>query len=428
MAGPNKVMMVAAVTVSLVSAGTFAQVRARPSVSADQQALQAARNALAAKLGEIRITPAITLAQVTGADRRVEADMLAFLAKLRPAGRVRRYADGSAEVDLEVAVKAALTALRDAVGRRGGRVTPDQIDARIEAAGDQVVRVVGAAGGVRTAAQTPQPIRSGSVPGIWLRYCDAKGRSNAAAAATADARRNLMRAIQRLTISDGVKAAELMNASGPIRTGMTAWVAKLSPTGSPRYRDNELIVDVTIQVATTKVMDQLKRLYQAHAKGRVAKAVDFSKPGRGRPRTLRATGSGAPPEQLKVPARPTRRPAQTLTRPKWPKTLRATAISKVDPSARNVGQAKLLALRRAEQVARKRLARQVEQLRVGSAGTVKQFIASAGAAAAGDVNTYLSGARVTRSQVTEGGQAEAAVEITTDRLWKIISFWRQRTD
>jgi hypothetical protein len=385
----------------------------------EQAALVNARKALVAKLGEVRLTSTAAVADCTADDGRILADVQAFAAKLRPAGKPRWFADGSCEVDLETKLTDFLTAFRASFVRhyRGKEVKPADIDAKIADAGDRVIRVVGSA--VLNRPERPDA----DVPPIWSHYSTAEGRAAATGAALADARRKLLRRIRTLDVTKGVTAGNLMAANDEIRTGLKTFVGQL-PTGRPSYRPNELIVDVIIEAEVSDIAEQLKRLYLAHGTGDAARPTDFDRLGAQHTKPIRVTGNGAPPEPLTSRAPAITPPA--LRRPEWPPMLRAVGAALVEPSAQSQGQAKLRALRSAEQAARTKLAEQTDGLRITATATVKQLIAAAGSGARKDIQTYLSGARITRSEVTDKGQAEAAAEISTDRLWKIVQFWHQR--
>jgi len=403
-----------------LSAAAMAESDPRRIAQTEQAALDNAREVLVAKFGKVKLTSSIAVADCTAANGKILADVQAFVAKLRPAGKPRWYADGSCEVDLGVKLSEFLGAFRASFLRhyRGKKVRQADIDAKIAGAGDRVITVVGAA-----VLKRPGP-PDVAVPPIWFRYSTAEGRAAAAKAALVDARRKLLRRIGRLKVAKGVTAGELMTANDEIKAGVQAYIGRLAATGRPSYRPNELIVDVTIAAEVREIAAQLKRLYLAHGAGDAVKGADFDRLAAQRAKTVRVTGNGAPPEPLAART-PLTLPA-ALPRPKWPKTLRAVGAALVDPEARNVGQAKLIALRGAERAARAKLASRTDALRVTATTTVKQFIAAADSGARKDIQTYLSSARITRSEVTSKGQAEAAAEISTDRLWKIVQFWHRR--
>jgi len=265
----------------------------------------------------------------------------------------------------------------------------------------------------------------------WAQYCTARGRLMAERAARADAMRKLAERIKGLRITSNTTVQDFVTESDEIRTRVNTYIRGMKEVGR-RYHKDELIVEVEMQIKLRQFYLSLKSWTSTHLRGnnvrlrQVEDAVVRSKD-----TVITETGMGIPPEAyLKTAATATirRTVAVAGAAPPWAtQTIRATGNAAIDQTNPNAAQARLLARRAAELDGRRKLAEQINGLRITSNTSVVDFVAQNDQIRT-SMLTFQQGAGVVDNtfKVAPDGTAEVVVEIELQPLWNSILYY-QRT-
>jgi len=265
----------------------------------------------------------------------------------------------------------------------------------------------------------------------WAQYCTARGRLMAERAARADAMRKLAERIKGLRITSNTTVQDFVTESDEIRTRVNTYIRGMKEVGR-RYHKDELIVEVEMQIKLRQFYLSLKSWTSTHLRGnnvrlrQVEDAVVRSKD-----TVITETGMGIPPEAyLKTAATVTirRTVAVAAAAPPWAtQTLRAKGNAAIDQGNANAAQAKLMAKRAAELDARRKLAEQINGLRITSNTSVVDFVAQNDQIRT-SMLTFQQGAGVVDNtfKIAADGTAEVIVELELTPLWNSILYY-QRT-
>ena len=266
---------------------------------------------------------------------------------------------------------------------------------------------------------------------FWAKHCTARGRLMAERAARVDGMRKLAERIRGVTIMGRTTVRDFVAESDDVNVSMQAFLRGMREIGT-RYHEDELIVEVEMQVKLRTIYASLRTWAQAHYKGDQLKVKALEELTiKAQDKVLKETGMGVPPERyLKRDAPVEIRETVTLaTRtPPWvTQPLRATGNGAIDTNDPNKARAKLMAFRAAEIDARRKLAEQIQGLRITSSTSVADFVAQND-----EIRTsmlaFQQGVRVldhTR-KVNPDGTAEATVEIDMKPLWNSILFYQRK--
>ncbi|MFQ5495973.1 MAG: hypothetical protein ACE5EX_11395, partial [Phycisphaerae bacterium] len=203
------------------------------------------------------------------------------------------------------------------------------------------------------------------------------------------------------------------------------------------FHDDELIVEVTMEVALDRVVTKLKELHAEHYRGRRVTTLDISRVTKTlRREMIRATGSGVPPARYLKAAR-----TAGIDMPDWlPLRLRATGEA-TDPRL-DTAQGKLRAARAARLDALRKLSERVYDLtihsgtdragpdRVASGGrrvvgatdatetTIREFVGKHGTLAV-QLEAVIAGAVADRPTFTDD-TVTVTVHIPAGDVWSVI--------
>ena len=315
---------------------------------------------------------------------------------------------------------------------KGDKVKATDFTQVIQTSQEKIIRVTGSGAMGDEVQKTdedspltskPRPSRT---PPIWNKYCQPAGKLMAVQAARLEALRRLGERIKGLQITSTTSVQDFVAQSDQIDTRMEAFIKGAVQKGEPAYHEDELIVDVTMQVTLREVYEQLKAFHDRSYKGDKVKASDFEE----RIQTVKdtvieETGNGVPPAQY-VKEEP--KAETTLKRPgDWPAKITAKGQAAVDTKSDNADQAKLMAKKAAELDARRKLAEQIDGLKITSQTTVKDF-ASMSDDIATDMASFQQGEHVIDSRINDDGTAEATVELDSDVLKEIVTDWQTQSD
>ena len=265
----------------------------------------------------------------------------------------------------------------------------------------------------------------------WAQYCTARGRLMAERAARADAMRKLAERIKGLRITSNTTVQDFVTESDEIRTRVNTYIRGMKEVGR-RYHKDELIVEVEMQIKLRQFYLSLKSWTSTHLRGnnvRLRQVEDAVV--RSQDTVITETGMGIPPEAyLKTTATVSirRTVAVAAAAPPWAtQTLRATGNAAIDQGNANAAQAKLMAKRAAELDARRKLAEQINGLRITSNTSVVDFVAQNDQIRT-SMLTFQQGAGVVDNsfKLAADGTAEVIVELELTPLWNSILYY-QRT-
>ena len=395
---------------------------------------------LAERIKGLRITSETTVRDFVTESDDVRTAMDAFLAGVREEGKPVYQADGTCQLTVAVPLETVVVSLEQIHNRyyKGSKVKIDDFKKMTVSNEVKILREVGQ-GAPRLEFEDAelvvttegQPIR---VPDkamkFWMAHCLPQGRLMAERAARVDGMRRLAERIKGVFISSRTTVKDFVAESDDVNVRMDTFLRGSREVGV-RYHDNELIVEVEMQVKLRTVYASLKSWASAHYKGdrlNLQKLEELSV--EAKDEIIREIGMGVPPEKYMRNATPEIRTTSALAAgaPDWiSKAMKAFGFSALDTEKRNEAQAKLMAFRAAELDARRKLAEQINGLRISSSTTVKDFVA-----ASDEVGTamlaFQQGARVLEEsrKVKPDGTAEVIVEIELKPLWNSIISYTSR--
>ncbi len=413
--GTRWVLLAVALAASSASAqpwGAMGLRADRPSRSpACEAARESAESQILHRLRDLRVSESATLGSLAGPAHPLWRELEAQVAALPDAGTPRTLPDGTCELTLELRLEVLAGPLAQALRRHdlAGRA---QLDRLAALNGQPIFRATGRGrpGGLQ---------RSRELPPLWQARCTEPGRRAAVQAARQDALRKLAAQLQALPLGEAGRVRDLMTNQPAVVAVVAAVAAQLALAREKGtlYHTDELIVDVVLELPLQPVLEAIRRA-QPEGPARLDDAQIRHALAAAGP-TLQATGSGVPPESS---LRPTG-PATPLARPDWPASLSARGQASVQAGP-NPGQARLLALRQAEQQARESLAQQARALPV-TPRTRLADLADRHAPLAADLATLIRQAPATQTTL-EGNTAHATVQLDTARLWHVVEYWTKQ--
>jgi len=450
--------MIAAAFLTLASipANVFAQATPQPAdgIAMQQEAqrkLMAQRAAradairqLAERIKGLRITSETTVNDFVTDNDNIETSLRAWLLGMKEEGKYKHFEDGTCSIEMSVmlnTITAKLTSLYKAY-YKGDKIKLQQMEnLQTESKLDKITVVGhgampeelsddGAVGGDINAGPEPRKL---AIPEIWKLHCTGQGRLMAARAARVDALRRLAERIKGLRVDSETTVNDFVADNDTIETRLNAALTGAKEV-RVKYLKHELICEVTMQVKLKTILATLRSAVDAEYKDdrvKMKRLDDYVE--NVRIDTIEETGSACPParyvrgyspQQVAVMGQ-----VSGTNVPDWAtQTLTVTGQAALDTKEYpNEAQAKLMALRAAELVARRKLAERVDGLRINSNATVKDFVGKNDTIRT-RMMTYQVGAHVVEgSEKVKEGVAEVNVEMPLQPVWTSISFFMTRT-
>jgi hypothetical protein len=395
---------------------------------------------LSERINGLAITSETTVRDFVTESDVIQTAMDAFLCGLKEVGKPRYMEDGTCEVTMQVTIEEVITSLEHMhkAYYKGRKFKIKDFQKIAVNNKTKVLRETGM-GAPRSELSVEEPvaIRPGDNPGsfrylrgaarkFWLENVTPQGRLLTVRGARVEAMRKLAERIKGLRITSETTVRDFVTESDVINVSMEDFIRGARETGIT-YHANEPVVEVDMQVKLRTVYATIKTWAEAHYKGPKSKLKKLEEVIlKSKDTVIRETGmSVARPDLLKDSAAPGDKLIaenhKGVPMPDWVgETLRAVGRAAVD-SDRPPEQGKLMALRGAELDARRKLAEQINGLRITSKTTVKDFVVKSD-----EIKTLMlafqQGASVVEGsqKVLEDGTAEAAVEIELRPLWNMI--------
>jgi hypothetical protein len=359
----------------------------------------------------------------------IQANMDAFIKGVR-LGQPRCFEDLSCEVPAEVTVQKVIETLKQIHQRhyKGSRIKGsdfEQINRQVER---NIIKVVGTGapredlppdlpeGVVEELGGPPIPMEP-SRPPIWD-LIPPRARLMAERAAEVDAKRQLLERIKGLRVTSDTTVRDFVAESDQITAQAMGTVVGATVVRK-FYHHDEPIVEVTVEVPTETVIRCIKEIHTRSIQGDHVRGSDISELTTSiRNQTFQATGMGVPrPEFLRAYNAKLAPEAQL---PPWAgQPIVATGSCPEPENKAGTAQGKLLAARCAELDAKRRLAEQIQGLRLSSNTTVKDFVTQHDEIRT-QVDAVLVNSRVERTEF-DGEVATVTVSIPGMAVWGILN-------
>jgi hypothetical protein len=394
---------------------------------------------LAERINGLAITSETTVKDFVATDDRIRSEMQSWLRGAREVGEPQYTPDGICQVTMEVTLQEVVAELQRLHKEfyRGDRIQRQDFEKLLVTTTEKTIRETGS-GAPRPEfderGQTVAPGASGNdiMPAkaweYWMAHCTGRGRLMAERAARLDALRKLGERINGLMITSETSVKDFVATDDRINTAMRTFLRGAREVGT-RYHDNELICEVQMEVTLQDVIANLQQWHKEFYRGDRVSSQDFSRlTVQVQERDIREAGNGVPPEQYLKDLPPQGQAAVALGGVNWPPTIKAVGQAAIDTANANAAQAKLMAQRGAELVARRKLAEQLDGLVITSSTTVKDFVAQSDDIQT-SMMTFQQGARVVpgSQRFLEDGTCEVTVEIELDPLRNMILYYQEKT-
>ncbi len=392
---------------------------------------------LAERIKGLTLTSSTTVEDFVTSNDTIESSMRQWLLGMKEEGKPRYMEDGTCEVRMSVTLRVVERELKRlyTAHYKGDKVKMTDIQKITERNSLQKIEVVGMGAAPEPLMdeppmQTVERGQRGSVPPYWMQHCTGRGRLMAVRAARVDAMRRLAERIKGVRIDSNTTVQDFVAESDEVNVDMRQFLRGAKEL-STRYRRDELIVEVEMEVTLKTVITSFKSWADVHVKGdrvKLKKLEDYVE--KVRYDKIVETGMGVPPEKYLKDYDGDYQALEQASRatvPDWvANTIRATGQAAIDTEMDNPAQAKLMAYRAAELDARRKLAEKLDGLMITSDSSVRDFVAQSDTIET-KMLTYQQGAHVVEgSQKIEDGIAEVTVEIELKPLWRIIVFYRKQ--
>jgi len=422
----------AAASVGLCLAGLPDSASARELTEAQKKLLaqRAARvdglRKLAEQIKGLRITSSTFVKDFVAEDDRIETELRAFLRGAREVPPPRYYADGACDLDMEVTLEWVVTTLKELHTRyyKGDKVKATDFEQMTQTNHRTVIRVTGS--GAPPSDDMPPPDEPGEggetppargIPYGWENVLP-QGRLMARRAAEVDGMRKLAERIHGLQITSSTFVKDFVAEDDRIQTDLNTFLRGVRK-GEPRFHPDQ-ICSVECTVTLEEVITTLKELHTRYYKGDKFKAADFEQiTQRVATKEISETGNGVPPPKY---IRGPETESVGVQMPDWVgQTIRATGHGVPPADMKGTAQGKLMAARAAEEDAKRKLAEQLDGVLINSSTTVRDFVAQHDDIRT-DMSTFLAGAQaVGDPEYDEEGTAAVTVELPLRRMWDIVS-------
>lgn len=396
-------------------------------------AMRAAQADALRKLAEqvygLRVDAQTTVRDFVAESDTIKTEVMAFLRGARQVGEPRWYADGACDVDYEMTLQTVITNLKRIAD---GYVKKDKFK------GDyfeqitqhtKLTRIVVTGSGAPRSDVEIGEVTDGLATGAWRTSATrkiplgwenvtAQGRLMAGRAARVDALRRIAERVYGVLVTSATEVKDFVAEEDFIRTFTSAKIVGAKETDQRFMSDGiaEVDIELTLEtlVTTTKTVmdgyvkndkftgDYFRQVFQS------AKITVIKETGRGVPASRFIRGSTTSVGVDEPPV--------------WAgQVLRATGSAAVDPAmlAENQAQAWLNAERAAFLDATRKIAEEVNGIRINATTLVKDFVAQHDAIQS-DMRTFLQAPRTVAKRRLDDGTAEVDVELPLERLWLII--------
>ena len=423
----------AAVLVAVCAGWALAGVQLTP-----QQKLLAMRAAqvdalrkLAEQVYGLRIDAQTLVRDFVAESDVIKTEVKAFLRGARQVGEPRWYADGACDVDYEMTLETIITNLKRIAD---GRVQRGRFEGRVfeqitQHTKQTTIRVTGS-GAPRTEVDYGEDLGEGLATGVYRERMQvrqvpagwenvtAQGRLMAMRAAQADAYRQIAERVLGLRIDSQTLVRDFVAESDEILTQVKGFIYGIEVTGQ-RFMSDQ-VAECDCQLTLETVITNLKRIADGRVrKGRFEGRVFEQITQHTEQKVIKATGRGVAPARFILGSTSA---VGTTEPPPWSgEVVKATGSAAVDQAmlAQNAAQAWLNAERAAELDARRKIAEQVDGLKIDATTLVKDFVALHDEIRS-DMSTFQQGARVVARRRLDDGTAEVDVELPLERLWLIV--------
>ena len=396
---------------------------------------------LAERINGLVITSQTTVKDFVATDDRISTAMSSWLRGAKEVGQPEYTPDGICQVTMEVTLQEVVTELKKLHKEyyRGDKIQREDFDQITVNTTEKTLRETGSGAprpefeerGQSAAAGTSGPnIMSAGAWEYWQAHCTGRGRLMAERAARLDALRKLGERINGLLITSETTVKDFVATDDRINTQMVSFMRGAREVGT-RYHDNELIVEVEMEVTLQELIANLQKWHKEYYRGGKIRVQDIERLTlQISEKNVRETGMGVPPEQYLKDLPPAGAAAVAFGQESlnWPGTMKAVGQSALDAENTNAAQAKLMAARATELVARRKLAEELDGLVITSSTTVKDFVAQSDDIRT-SMMTFQEGARVVpgSERYLEDGTAEVTVEIDLEPLRNMVLYYQEKT-
>jgi hypothetical protein len=395
---------------------------------------------LAERINGLVIKSETTVKDFVASDDRIRSSMLSWLSGMKEVGEPTSTPDGIWQLTLEVTIREVVTELKRLHKEfyKGDKVRYEDFDQMLTTVKDTTFRETGSGapqpefaerGQVAAPGASGNNIMSQKAWTYWTAHCTGRGRLMAERAARLDSYRKLGERISGLLISSETTVKDFVASNDTIRTQMTTFLRGAREVGT-RYHDTELIVDVEMEVTVAELITTLQKWHKEFYKGNKVAYADIEKlSAHVEQKDVREAGMGVPPDEYLKDLPPEGATAVAVAKQavNWPPAVQAAGQSAVDNANANAGQAKLMALRAAELDARRKLAEQLNGLRISSNTTVKDFVAMNDQIQTALLTFQQGARRVNGSEkFLPDGTAELIMEIDAQPLWTMVLYYQEK--
>jgi len=443
-------VMAAALLLAVFSNGLFAdaladQKKAQSKLLAQRAARADAMRKLAERIRGLKISSETYVRDFVAESDTIQTSLDAWLTGCAEVGKPKHMEDGTCEVTMEVALTDVVVSLKQIRNRyyKGDKFRAEDFDQILVNNEVKVLTETGM-GAPRPeldsdAGMSPvsksQALDSlshmgASAKAYWMANVMPQGRLMAVRAARVDGMRRLAERIKGVHITSETTVQDFVAESDEINVDMNTFLAGAREMGV-KYHDDEPVVEVQMEVTLRTVYAALKQWSETHYHGDKMKMKKLEELNvTSQDTIIKETGMGIPPQKYlkgQVTAEEYTAIEAGAQLPDWvSETFRATGNAVIDNENSNAAQAKLMAMRAAELDARRKLAEQINGLRISSSTNVQDFVAQND-----EIRTsmlaYQQGARVIESskKIAEDGTVECVVEIELRPLWDMVVYYEK---
>ncbi|NQU75814.1 MAG: hypothetical protein HQ546_05820 [Planctomycetes bacterium] len=412
-------------------------------------AYRAARADAMRKLAErvvgLQINSTTTVKDFVTESDVIETSMQAFLNGLRETGEPKYMEDGTCEVTMQVKLKSVVANLKQGFVShyKGDKVKIEDFTKMTVTNRVDVIRETGS--GVAPPSLLEDPLVSvtpasvdsltnleGEAKAYWLSHCKPQGRLGAVRAARVDAMRRLAERIKGVMITSNTTVQDFVATSDQVDLDLRCFLRGAREVGI-RYHLEEPVVEVEMAVTVRELLAEVKTWGAVHCKDHKVTVEDFDKViVKTSDKVIRETGMGVPAEQYLISPTPGDKAVRALAEqaPPWAtKTKEATGDAAIDPGISDQAQAKLMAERGAEVIARRKLAERINALTITPTTkmSVKDFVA-AGKEIESAMLTFQQGAKIVdgSQKLIDDHTLQLTVEIDLKPLWNMILHYQKK--
>ena len=432
--------MVLTITVSAYAGPVEEKLAAQNKLLAMRAARVDAMRKLAERINGLVITSETTVKDFVASNDRIQTAMTSWLSGMKEVGEPTWAPDGICQVTLEVTIQEIVVQLQRLHKEyyKGDKVRYEDIDKIMVNTTEKTLRETGSGAprpefGPRGTLSQPgasgEDIMSRRAWAYWQAHCTGRGRLMAERAARLDSLRKLGERINGLLITSETTVKDFVATDDRIRTRMATFLRGAREVGT-RYHDSELIVEVEMEVTVRDLIVNLQRWHKEFYKGNKVVVADIERiSARMEEKDVRETGMGVPPEDYLKDLGPQGLTAVAIGNEamKWPPVLQVTGDAAIDNTAGNAAQAKLMAQRAAELDGRRKLAEELDGLRITSKTSVKDFVAMDDRIRTSMMTFQQGCRRVNGSErMLEDGTVHVTVEIDLEPLWNMLLYYQEK--